>query len=265
MFLVNYNGVMHPGNEALFDSTNRGVRMGEGLIETMLLQEGKIRFFPDHYERLISGITLLRYPFSISKENLLKEIDRTLAANDQPQEGSLRLQLFPSQGTVHFLMEYGPSPISHFGGKGLQIGIAKSVLKSADSISHLKAASRLAYRVARLEAEEYKWDDALLLNQYGRIAESTISNIFWIEGNEISTPPLTEGCIAGIFRKQLLNLENIAGFRIREQELTVNTLQEAAGIFLTNALRGIQPVTSFQGRLYSSKIMDSIADQLKPH
>ena len=60
--------------------------------------------------------------------------------------------------------------------------------------------------MAAIWAKENKLNDALILNQHDRICDSTIANVFWVKDNKIFTPPLNEGCVAGVMRKKILEL-----------------------------------------------------------
>jgi branched-chain amino acid aminotransferase len=100
-----------------------------------------------------------------------------------------------------------------------------------------------------LEAREQKWNDALVLNSENRIADSAIANIYWVKDNRIFTPPLSEAPIQGVMRRFLLEQ-----LPIHEHPLTIETLEQADEVFLTNAVRGIQWVAFVGDTPYPSQI-----------
>ena len=98
----------------------------------------------------------------------------------------------------------------------------------------------LLYRIAMLDGEQHGWDETLLLNPYGRVAEGAITNVFLIKNKIISTPPVTEGCIAGVMRQYLIDELPRRGFTIVEKPITMDQLAKADEVFLTNAIRRIK-------------------------
>ena len=93
-----------------------------------------------------------------------------------------------------------------FNENGLIIDIFPDARKSVDIFSNLKSANYLPYVMAAIWAKENKLNDALILNQHDRICDSTIANVFWVKDNKIFTPPLNEGCVAGVMRRKILEL-----------------------------------------------------------
>jgi len=102
--------------------------------------------------------------------------------------------------------------------------------------SRIKSLSYLDNVIARREADEYDADDALLLNTQGRLAESTIANLFLMINGALLTPPVSDGALPGVMRADL-----IARFKAEEHPLEVDDLSRAEEAFLTNAL-GIRPL-----------------------
>src|SRR5690606_1570400 len=88
---------------------------------------------------------------------------------------------------------------------GLTIGIAGNLVKSNDSIANLKSCNALVYALASMQAKENKWNDALVVNNNGNIIETSIANLFWVKNRKIYTPPLSEGCVAGVMRAYILD------------------------------------------------------------
>jgi branched-chain amino acid aminotransferase len=108
--------------------------------------------------------------------------------------------------------------------------------------SRIKSLSYLDNVIARREAAEYDADDALLMNTQGRLAESTIANIFLMINGALVTPPVSDGALPGVMRADL-----IARFRAEEHPLEVDDLSRAEEAFLTNAL-GIRPLIEVAGQ-----------------
>ncbi len=131
---------------------------------------------------------------------------------------------------------------------GLVAGMATGVAKSMDTLSNLKSCNALIYAIAARQAKEQKWNDALICNTDGHIIESTIANIFWIKDGAVFTPPLTDGCVAGVMRRHILAQIKT----VQEESLNVNTLMQADEVFLTNAIKGIRWIGNFGEARYNN-------------
>jgi len=263
MPFVNHNGLIHLQDEAIIHIQSRALRYGEGLIETMFFQGRTLRHFDLHYQRLSNSLEELHLP-PIERFTFEKELAKTIIANQNPDKGILRAEFFLNESLfeLQFWIEFIPVKEDHgtWRTKGLNLGISNKVVKSYDSISHIKSSSRLTYVIARQEAIYYILDDMLICNPNGNIVESSHSNIFIIKDQVIYTPPLTEGCINGIMRRFLLEKEETVGMPVREKIITTAVLADADEVFLTNAVRGIQPVESVNDTVYSNESTRYIFD-----
>lgn len=262
MYFVNLSGSIEQ-RESCSYVKNSAFLSGTGLIETMLLRNHNLPLLNDHYERLISSLKKLYLftPFDLIE--MKNQINKLLKVNNHPSNGIIRLQTFnnTNQSQADYLIEYKPMPA--YNPEGIKTGLAKGIAMPQDSLSNLKTSSRLRYIIARNQAMLKNWDDALLLNHSGRISESTISNIFWIKNNTIFTPPLSEGCVAGIMRSRILCI-NIPNYIMQECVLTLEILAEAEEVFLTNAVRGIIPVRYIQAVAYNMQQTKNITRFLEP-
>jgi branched-chain amino acid aminotransferase len=100
-----------------------------------------------------------------------------------------------------------------------------------------------------------------LLNSYDRICDSTIANIFWVKNNQVFTPPLSEGCVAGVMRRYLIQKIQEAGYAIEEMICPRQKLPEADEIFLTNALFGIRWVQQLRDKSFTNKLSTQLYKQ----
>ena len=110
---------------------------------------------------------------------------------------------------------------------GFTIDVFPGGCKAADDYSSYKTANFIAYVMAIGYAKENKLDDCLLLNQFGRIADSTISSVFIVKNNTIITPAITEGSINGVMRRHLLESLGSSDFKIQQSGLTIEDLEMA--------------------------------------
>jgi branched-chain amino acid aminotransferase len=114
-----------------------------------------------------------------------------------------------------------------------------------DETSPLARVKNLGYLgniLARKEAAAAGADDAVLLNTHGRVAETTVANIFCLIAGGLATPPVGEGALPGVMRAEVIKLT-----RAEERPITVAELEQSSEVFVTNAL-GIRPVVRMNGR-----------------
>jgi branched-chain amino acid aminotransferase len=272
MNYVSFNGKIVPDDEPVLLLSDRSYRYGDGLFETIKLRNGQLELESFHFKRLLDSIQLLgwEHPLSFSLEELRRQIIQLCEKNNCLALGRVRLSLSAGNGSLH-----NPDRTFHYGIEafqlapaeeadqetGLNIGICKELVKPCDAYSKIKSSSFLPYAMAAFQAQKKGWDDGLLLNQYGRIADSSIANIFIVHSGQVITPPLSEGCVDGVMRRYLLQQQDKWGIAISEKKVTVDLLAEAEEIFLTNSIRGIRWVKKFESRSYS----DAISSRLVKH
>ncbi len=105
----------------------------------------------------------------------------------------------------------------------------------------LKSLSYLPHVLAKKEAEEAGFDDAILLDARGTVIESTASNLFLWEEGRLVTPPLSTGCLPGITRAEVIRVARKEGYRVVEKKFDAAECRKADGIILTNSLLEIVP------------------------
>ncbi len=258
-----FNGKFFSADEPVLLASNRGYRYGDGLFETMKVQQGNILLADYHFERLYTGIAMLQFemPRLFLRQRTEDEILHLCKKNKCEQLGRVRLSVFRGNGGLYdeekalqYLIECWPlnESVSKLNENGLVIDIYSEAEKSCDKFSNLKSANFLPYSMAALYAKEKKVNDCLVLNSTGSIADSTIANLFVIKNGIIVTPGLDEGCVNGVMRRHLLKEMQNAGYDTREVAVSVNDLANADEVFLTNAINGIRWVRQFRDKLYTN-------------
>lgn len=245
--------------------SNRSYRYGDGLFETMKMQNGTIELSIFHFERLFHGLNLLKFiiPKLFTKEKLEQEILQLCRKNNCDILARIRLSVFRGNGglydedkTLQYVIESWPlsSTINSLNENGLLIDIYPDAEKSCDKFSNLKSANFLPYSMAALYAKENKLNDCLVFNTSGGIADSTIANIFLIKGDTISTPSLDEACVNGVMRRMLLEKlrKKGEGWIVEERTISASDIRNADEVFLTNAINGIRWVKQFGSKTYSN-------------
>jgi branched-chain amino acid aminotransferase len=257
---ININGKLLRAGEAGIPADNRAFRYGYGLIETMLVRDGSIRLEQYHWERLFSGMGLLGIGYATHfREDLAREVRRTVQKNKREEICRVRLQVYAGNGGFYdgddfsacYVIETFPleKTVLAMNENGLVIGIS-DVIKHTGAYAHLKTCNALPYILAARQAKAALWNDALLRNEHGNVADSTIANIFCIKGQKVYTPPLSEGCVSGVMRGYLLEILPRLGYKVVEQPLQPDDFSTYDGAFLCNAIRGLRWIRQINTHMF---------------
>lgn len=266
-----HNGQLFREGKAVISPDNRSFRYGDGLFETMRIINGNILLKALHFERLLRGMKLLQFdiPEFFTAAQLEEDIVSLCKKNRIEDKAVVRLVVFRNDGGLYDLEDMRPNyiiqgmplqqyPAAPAGDGRLVIDIYPDASKACNIFSEVKSNNFLLYVMGAMYARQNGLGDCLILNQYGRIADATIANVFWIKSGVIHTPPIEEGCVAGVTRRFLLQQLPAAGYTINEQPLTPDDLLSADEVFLTNAVRGIRAVGKCRNRSYSSSLTKEI-------
>ena len=270
MNYFNCNGKIHNETDLVVGADNRGLRYGDGLFETIKLNKGQIVFADEHFARLWKGMAVLQFdiPKHFTPDKLHEEILQLIKKNRHEGIARVRLNIFRGDGGLYDAPSHIPNYIiqswpihegnQEWNSNGLVAGIYEDARKSCDILSNLKHNNCLPYVLAALKAKKEKWNDAIVLNAYGRICETAIANIFLIKNNEIFTPALKEGCIAGIMRKKVIQEMANLQLSLVEKEITSDDLFTADEVFLTNCIYYIKWVKRIKNKEYINTVTQKI-------
>jgi branched-chain amino acid aminotransferase len=226
---------------------------GDLLFESMLMLNGEVLNIENHYKRLISSANVLKFelPQSFSlkffSETLFNEISNSKLFDKL--NCRVRFILYrdsngfylPDEHVTKFIVETFelPKDWELQSKKIKKVGVYTAQTKAIGPLSNLKTGNALVYVMAKIWAKENQYDEALILNQNNHIIETASANIFWIKNNITYTVPLSEGCIAGVSRQVYINKLILENNPAVEEICTLQKLQNADKIFMTNAASGI--------------------------
>ncbi len=259
-----YNEQYFQVGKPVVSAGNNGLRYGDGLFETMRMHDGRILNVAFHFERLFSGLEKLQFdiPAYFSIAFFEDSVKQLLLKNSIQKYARIRLMVFRGDGGVvaskkngiNYIIETWPLESKiEMNEDGLIVDIFTDARISCDSFSNLKSNNNLRCVMAGLFAKKNKLDEAILLNYFERVAESGIANIFIINGNQIITPSLSEGCVAGTMRRWMLEKFSLNNYQVSEKPLSVNELLDADEFFLTNAIHPIRWVKNLRDKFYENK------------
>jgi branched-chain amino acid aminotransferase len=267
---LNFNGNFIDENSPVIKADNRSFRYGDGLFETMKVVLGSIRLKDLHFGRLFFGMEQLQMHVQglINAKLLEEQVMKTIRKNNIAGPARVRLTMYRGDGGLYDTNNDGAGYVIQvwnlsssnlaLNDNGLVVGLYEAAKKSTDAFSNIKTNNYLVYAMGALYAKQEKYNDCLILNTNNRVCDSTIANVFWVKDGNIYTPPLSEGCVAGVMRANLIQKVPGFGLTLTEKEAEVQELMEADELFLTNAVTGIRWVKEFDGKTYNNDISSRI-------
>ena len=262
--LIFLNGQFVPEERAVVSVFDRSFLYGDGLFETMRVFRGKPFRWQQHVERLQRGADFLNIKLPYSTEALRRFVDELIAKNKMP-DALLRLTLSRGVGVRGYspkgansptiVMSLHPAPSHPLPSDGRGAGSEGSVsrwklitsshrLPANEPLAQFKTSNNLAQILARAEADAAGADEALLLNTDGYVVEGASSNLFWIAGETICTPPLASGILPGVTRAVVMEICEKIGLKTREANITADELKRAGGVFVSLSSTGIAEAAS---------------------
>jgi branched-chain amino acid aminotransferase len=269
-----YNEKLFKTGKAVISADNRSFRYGDGFFETMKMIKGDIVLKEYHFDRLFSSLQLLKFerPVHFTVAYLLGQMNDLVLKNKHTEHARIRLMIFrgdgglydPENNLPHYIIQswqLHPGSFS-FNKKGLITGIYTNARKTCDDFSPIKTNNYMPYLMAALWAKENKLNDAFVLNNYNRIADATVANIFLMKDGKIKTPALSEGCINGVMRRYLLKVLQKENIPFEETMIEREELAEADEVFTTNAVQGIRWVKQCGKYNYSHEFSEYLYSKL---
>ncbi|GAB2595334.1 aminotransferase class IV [Spirosoma areae] len=248
MFLV-YNSDVLFETDFHLSINDRAFQYGDGFFETIRYATGRVWFWPDHFARLSAALAALQLnlPDGFNAETVHQTLLQLLSANglaDQPAR--LKIQVWrqagglytPTTNKANVLITAQPTaPFSVM--EKARLGFYDAFRLSPSPVSAVKTINALPYVLAGLYKNQHGFDDVILLDTNGNMAECLASNLFWYADKSLYTPSLQTGCINGILRQQLLKLAPPAGIIVYEGTYQPDALAQAEIVFCANVM-GIQ-------------------------
>ena len=272
--MVNFNGAILEKESLYLNIENRGLRYGDALFETLRMVNNEVILWEEHYLRLMASMRILRMdiPMEFTMEYLETQI-KNVALSAGLKQSRIRITVYrnngglytPEDNTISFIIEATPlsSPFFILSEKAYEAELFKDFKINADMLSNLKTNNRILNVVGSVFAKENDYDTCFLLNNEKQVVEALHGNIFIVKGNTIKTPPLSDGCIQGIIREQLLKIiGKLDAFVLEESSISPFELQKADEIFLTNSILGIQPITKYRKKSFGNTTAKSLLGKL---
>lgn len=246
--IVFHNNQLVPMERARLSPGQGGLLSGWGLFTTLRIYDGHPFAFERHWKRLETDAHRIQMPLPYDREPVRQHLYGLLEANHVSQGAARIYFVFNRTG---FWSSDEPFPevdlIMYSAGlptysEAACLSIAEHGRYSASSLAGTKVISWLANVWSLDQARRRGFDEVILLNERGEVAECTAANVFCAIGGQVLTPPLSSGCLAGVTRSVLLEIAPRAGIEMREQVLRPEDLRKAEEIFISSTTRELLPV-----------------------
>lgn len=269
--MINYNGNIISAQELNLSHENRAFKYGDGIFETVKIQNNKIVFWEDHYFRLMASMRMLRMkiPMNFTLEFLEEEILKLVAKQTSNNVLRARLSVYrqdgglytPKTNAVDFIIDV--KEVDIITKTVYKVDLFKDFYNYSGLLSTIKTTNRMLNTLASVFANENDLDNCILLNERKSVVEVTNGNIFIVKGTVIKTPALTEGCIKGVARKKIIEIiEKNKEYTLEETTISPFEIQKADEVFITNAITGIQSVTNYRKKEFKTIVGGKLKSSL---
>ncbi|MCA1966802.1 MAG: aminotransferase class IV [Flavobacterium sp.] len=272
--MVNFNGNIQENSSILIEN-NRGFLFGDSIFETIKVLNNKVLFLEDHYFRLMASMRICRMeiPMNFTMEYFESQILNLITTFSNSNSYRVRFSVYrdsegfylPKSRNVQFVVTASPlnSALYSFGNEFYEVELYKDFYVSKQLLSTLKTNNKMLQITGSIFTEENGYANCLVLNDEKNVVEALQSNIFMKTGNVVTTPPVSDGCLNGIMRKQILDiLKKMESIEVKETSISPFDLQKADELFLTNVISGIQPVTKYRKKEYTTEFASDVLKRL---
>jgi 4-amino-4-deoxychorismate lyase len=250
---------------------DRGFSFGDGVFETIRIWKSTIPFWPEHFARLLKGLSILGIPIPDSfEEIILKDVVSLISANALSCNQSAVLKIIVTRGSggIGYMPQSNAVPsiilmikddryaasnsiIDQKNNKVFSLTCCKHTISSNPSLAGIKHLNRLDQVIASAELQG-TFDEGLLLDVDGYVIEGTKSNLVCLNKGKWFMPKLSSCGIQGVMLKKFQFWLEKKKYPLIMQNLTMNDVLQAEHLFMMNSIMGIKEVTTFQGRKYVS-------------
>jgi branched-subunit amino acid aminotransferase/4-amino-4-deoxychorismate lyase len=267
---VSVNDNILPEKEALIPAVTDGLFYGAGCFETFTSYSGHFLHLEKHISRLNEGIEFLTGSDDdvCSALEIQKEIGQLLARNNLKNEESIvRIQAFLSGSNGYqrpnrqVQTVITAAKLENFPDPQTLATSEIHVVPASCKPAHLKLSNMLHYRQAGISAKNNGADDALMLTVDGNIAETSIGNLFWEDGQTVYTPSPKCDILPGIMRAVVIKILDKMGIPVREGEYSRQDILDSNQVWFTNSVREIVQVSRIDHQTF--KTGTAFMNQLK--
>ena len=272
--MINYNGQLF-SSEIVLSNSNRGFLYGDAVFETVKIVNNKILFLEDHYFRLMSAMRIVRMeiPMNFTMEYIEEQILLLVKTLNYSDSARARITVFredggnylPETNSVSYLISATKLQSEYYfiENKGYEVDLYKDYFVAKQLLSSIKTTNKIVNITASIFARENDLDNCLLINESKNIIEAIQGNLFMLVDDKLITPPISEGCLNGIMRKQVIEIvKKMPNLDVVEEPISPFSLQKANELFITNVIKGIQPITRYRKTVYKTDFANLLLQEV---
>ena len=250
------NGVVVSPVEPALQVNDRGLLYGDGVFESMLLANGQVRFWDDHLQRLQQGCARLKITApeaALLRSELVQLITqhRDAVIKLIVTRGGGERGYRPGVATTPTRLWQVFAPLANAQQAGITIRCCETRLARSTLLAGIKHLNRLEQVLAQAEWSDTNIAEGLLLDTEGELISGTMSNVFMRINDVLVTPDLRFCGVRGVMRQNVLRVARQFNLTSEERAVWPEELPTAQEVFMTNAVRGIQPVVSLQATQFN--------------
>ncbi|MRX67758.1 branched-chain amino acid aminotransferase [Flavobacterium resistens] len=271
--MINFNGNVTQEENILIQ--NRAFLYGDGVFETVKILNNKILFLEDHYFRLMASMRVVRMeiPMNFTMEYFEEQILKLVQEKNISNSARARITVYrndgglylPKTNEVSFLIHATPleNTLYVVNTAEYEVDLYKDFYVTKQLLSSIKTTNKMINVTGSIFAHENGLANCILVNDTKNVVEALQGNLFMLTGKKLITPPISEGCLNGIMRKQILAIaKKVEGIGISEEIISPFDLQKADELFLTNVITGIQPITKYRKKDFTSNLAHLLVQKL---
>jgi branched-chain amino acid aminotransferase len=254
---VFHNDQLLPIEKVRLSPGQAGLISGWGLFTTLRIVRGEAFAFERHWRRLEKDAAITRLPMPYAGPRVRVQLQEVIRAN-KVADGCARIYLIynqvgfwrsdESQPSVDLVIYTAALPEHR---EPVRLTVREHGRHAASALSGVKTISWLNNVWSVGEAQKEGFDEVIMLNERGELAECTAANLYIVKGDNVFTPPLNAGCLEGVTRSILFEIAGEAGANLREQSLKLEDLYAADEVFISSTNRNVIGVAEVTGHKFA--------------
>lgn len=272
--MINFNGNIVAQNDNVL-TQNRAFLYGDGVFETLKIINNKILFLEDHYFRLMASMRVVRMeiPMNFTMEYFEEQVLSLVQQKEISASARARITVFRNDGGLYLPQTNEISFLIHataldtalyaLNTDSYEVDLYKDFYVTKQLLSSIKTTNKMINVTGSIFAHENGLENCILLNDAKNVVEVLQGNLFMVTGKKLITPPVSEGCLNGVMRKQILALaKKVTDIEVSEEIISPFDLQKADELFLTNVITGIQSISKYRKKEFTSNLAHLLIQKL---
>ena len=272
--MINFNGNIAAQNDNVL-TQNRAFLYGDGVFETLKIINNKILFLEDHYFRLMASMRVVRMeiPMNFTMEYFEEQVLSLVQQKGISASARARITVFRNDGGLYLPQTNEISFLIHatvldttlyaLNTGSYEVDLYKDFYVTKQLLSSIKTTNKMINVTGSIFAHENGLENCILLNDAKNVVEVLQGNLFMVTGKKLITPPVSEGCLNGVMRKQILALaKKVTDIEVSEEIISPFDLQKADELFLTNVITGIQSISKYRKKEFTSNLAHLLIQKL---